>query len=118
MRILIVGDDQQDAPELSSKLTAEGFAVKQTSNARDALNCARRLHPDVIIADIDMPSLDSVQFAQYIRKTRWGRLTALIARTSLASHFDKQQAMDAGFDLYLARPVGFEMIRSLLDKCR
>tara|TARA_R110001592_G_scaffold256993_1_gene520600 strand:- start:1 stop:357 length:357 start_codon:yes stop_codon:yes gene_type:complete len=118
MRILIVGDDAQDGQDLSDRLRADDFEVASTNDVREALLCANRKHPDVIIANIDMPALDSHQFAQFIRKTRWGRLTALIGHTGCGSAENKKNAMAAGFDLYLCRPLKFDIIRSLIEGCR
>lgn len=121
MRILIVGNDAQDAQDgldLSTRLRADDFEVASTDDVREALLCANRKHPDVIVANIDMPSLDSQQFAQFVRKTRWGRLTALIAHTAKGSAESKKSALAAGFDLYLCRPLQYDIIRLLIDECR
>jgi PAS domain S-box-containing protein len=109
LRILVV-DDDADARELvGMTLGSRGAAVQFASSAAEALRLIGRDRPDVMIADIGMPDEDGYVLIQALRALErehsHARLPA-IALTAYASAADRGQALAAGYDLHLAKPVG------------
>jgi DNA-binding response OmpR family regulator len=67
-RILIVDDDPAIVQVLEQLLDEEGFEVRYTLDGREALSEIQRIHPDVVLSDIMMPSLDGVALTRAIRE--------------------------------------------------
>ncbi len=68
LRILLVDDHNLFLEGLSNLLTSEGLQVLGTAHdGFEALNQARRLHPDVILMDIHMPNCDGVSATRLIK---------------------------------------------------
>jgi DNA-binding response OmpR family regulator len=66
-RILIVDDDPAIVAVLEQLLDDEGFEVRYALDGREALSEIRRIHPDVILSDIMMPTLDGVELTRALR---------------------------------------------------
>jgi len=108
LRVLVV-DDDADARELVAlTLASRGAIVRLASSAAEAFDSASREKPDVMIADIGMPHEDGYMLIKKLRAAERGhsqRLSA-IALTAYASAADRDQALAAGYDLHLTKPVG------------
>jgi two-component system, OmpR family, response regulator MprA len=66
-RILIVDDDPAIVQVLEQLLDDEGFEVRYALDGREALTEIPRIHPDVILSDIMMPTLDGVELTRTLR---------------------------------------------------
>jgi PAS domain S-box-containing protein len=106
LRLLLV-DDERDAREvLPNVLEGFGARVRTAASAREAL--ADLLHGgiDVLIADIGMPDMDGYELIRRIRSMDSEvRGIPAIALTAYASDSDRRKALEAGFQLHLAKPV-------------
>jgi CheY-like chemotaxis protein len=107
---VLVVDDDPDARELVAlTLQTAGAAIQFASSAADALNSILRDRPDAIIADIGMPHEDGYILIQKLRaqeRESYTRRLPAIALTGYASAADRDQALAAGYDVHLAKPVG------------
>jgi CheY-like chemotaxis protein len=108
LRILVV-DDDSDARELVAlTLASRGAVIRLASSAAEAFASVSLEKPDVMIADIGMPHEDGYVLIQKLRaaeREHYPRLRA-IALTAYASAADRDQALAAGYDLHLTKPVG------------
>jgi CheY-like chemotaxis protein len=106
-RVLIV-DDDEDALELLAHMFRNVKADVITAlSAQAALAELERGTVDVIISDIGMPEIDGYQLMRKIRERgsdAGGRVPA-IALTAYAGEADKKEALNAGFDRHIAKPV-------------
>jgi CheY-like chemotaxis protein len=113
---VLVADDNQDAAEtLAVLLALDGHLVKTANDGAAALVIAQTFRPDVAVLDIGMPELNGFELAAAIRREPWARHTRLIALTGWGKDQDKQQAMEAGFDEHLTKPVNPEKLKALLS---
>jgi PAS domain S-box-containing protein len=106
VRILVV-DDEADTRELVAFLLQEqGAIVTTASSAQEAIAAFSQMPPDILVSDIGMPEMNGYSLMQQIRTTTLqnGRIPA-IALTAYASESDQQQALDAGFQMHIAKPV-------------
>jgi CheY-like chemotaxis protein len=108
LRVLVV-DDDDDARELVAlTLQSRGAIIHLASSAAEALDSVSREKPDVMIADIGMPREDGYELILKLRAVErehsHKRLSA-IALTSYVSATDRDQALAAGYDLHLSKPV-------------
>ncbi len=108
IKVLVV-DDEKDGREVTSRMLAEsGATVISAGEAAEAMEIVQRERPQVIVSDIGMPGEDGYQFIRQIRRLvpERGGQTPAIALTAFARREDQQQALDAGFQIHIAKPVG------------
>ncbi len=61
--------------------------------------------PDVMVLDIGMPGANGYEVARWVRAQAWGAAVRLVAVTGWGIEHDGGQALDAGFDVRLVKPV-------------
>jgi PAS domain S-box-containing protein len=107
LRVLVV-DDEPDARELVAMVLREaGAATDEAESVACALDLMDRQVADVVVSDIGMPRRDGYDLLRDLRSRapqRGGAVPA-IALTAFTRREDVERAMEAGFDLHLAKPV-------------
>jgi two-component system, sensor histidine kinase len=102
-RVLIIEDDPDTRESLKVLLELDGHHVDVASDGADGLELARRAHPDVALVNIAMPGLDGFEVARRFRLA--GEPIHLVAVTGFGRPEDRARAREAGFDVYLLKPV-------------
>jgi PAS domain S-box-containing protein len=106
-RILFVDDDSETRDLVYRLLTAHGAIVSLADSAAAAVSLVQELRPDVLLADIGMPGEDGYQMIRRIRalSSQDGGQTPAIALTAYSRAEDRTNALDAGFQHHIAKPV-------------
>jgi PAS domain S-box-containing protein len=107
VRVLIV-DDENDGRELLLEVLRErGAEVCDAHSAREGLTLIQAQLPDVLVSDIGMPGEDGLSFIKAVRAlpADKGGLTPAVALTGYARTQDRTEALRAGFNMHLAKPV-------------
>jgi signal transduction histidine kinase len=107
VKVLVV-DDEPDAVELLTvALAAEGASVITAASAGEALERLQREKPDVIVSDIGMPETDGIELVRRIRAlpAARGGTVRTVAVTAYGRTEDRVQAVAAGYDLHLSKPI-------------
>jgi signal transduction histidine kinase/ActR/RegA family two-component response regulator len=106
VRVLVVDDDPSTLELLTEALGTTGAQVTTSGSARDALERLRKTGIDVIVSDIAMPGEDGFWLMEHLRAVPGtvGR-TPAIALSALARSEDRTRAIEAGFQMHLAKPV-------------
>jgi PAS domain S-box-containing protein len=107
LRVLIV-DDEPDAREVLAELLQRGHAtVTLAASAAEAFHLLVGDPPDVLISDIGMPGEDGYTLLRRVRAlpADQGGRTRAIALTAYASSEDRKQALLAGYDVHISKPV-------------
>ncbi len=108
LEVLIVDDDGDVRDLLVLLLESRGATAHAVSSAAEALDAIRLRRPDVLLSDLRMPDEDGFSFIRrlrgYEREAGQERLPA-IAVTAYASPSDREQAIAAGYDSHVAKPV-------------
>ncbi|MGI8500732.1 MAG: hybrid sensor histidine kinase/response regulator [Hassallia sp.] len=107
LRVLIV-DDEADARDLiTAMLEPLGVEVMAAASAIEALVALQAFQPDVLISDIGMPGENGYALIRQLRaleQKQGGRIPA-VALTAYARAEDRTQALLAGFQLHVSKPV-------------
>jgi PAS domain S-box-containing protein len=114
-RILVVDDNQDAAEALSALLALSGHETRMAHDGPEAIDLARRFHPDVVFLDIGMPTLDGHETARLIRQQPWGKDMVLVALTGWGQHEDRRRSQDAGFNHHLVKPADPAVVAKLLS---
>lgn len=111
LRILVV-DDEPDMRELLGMILEQAEAtVNYAASAAEALLALVQLKPDVLVSDIGMPEIDGYMLMRQVRsQIKRERPLPAIALTAYAGELNQQQALSAGFDRHLSKPIDPEVI--------
>jgi PAS domain S-box-containing protein len=107
VRILIV-DDEPDSLALSREiLETTGATVITADNGRDALEKVHRHRPNVLIADLGMPTMDGFAFIAQVRASTDAAVREIpaAALTAFARSEDRVRSMQSGFEVHLSKPI-------------
>ena len=112
-RALVVEDDPDARALIVRILTDAGAQVSDAANAEAAMSQIRVAVPDVLVSDIGMAQLDGYQLLRQLRSNGYDadRLPA-IALTAFSRTQDRSDALAAGFQAHLAKPVKAEALVS------
>lgn len=119
-RILIVDDQEENRQFLTQMLNLVGFETLEAPDGSAAIAQARNWHPNLVLMDTRMPGLDGNEAIRKIRSdaAAAGREMKIITISANAFAEDKKQALEAGSDAYLAKPIRetdlFDSIHHLL----
>jgi len=105
--ILVVDDDETTRDLMVTLLSEFGAKVRAVGNAPDALQRFDEAVPGLVLADIGMPGEDGLSMIRRIRQRSPGRggLVRAIAISAYARPEDRQAALAAGYDDFLAKPA-------------
>ncbi|MEH2024703.1 hybrid sensor histidine kinase/response regulator [Nostoc sp.] len=106
-QVLIV-DDEPDIRDLITFILQDyGVQVTAVSSAQEALQVLSESIPDVLISDIGMPKTDGYMLMREVRSRspEQGGHVPAIALTAYAGEMNQQQALAAGFQMHISKPV-------------
>lgn len=107
VRVLVV-DDEADMREFAAFVLEQfGAEAIVTSSANEALQVLINTKPDILLSDIGMPEVDGYMLMRQVRMRspeQGGKIPA-IALTAYAGEIDQKQALSAGFQLHIPKPV-------------
>lgn len=111
-RILVVEDNEDALEALQGLLELDGHTVSSAVDGHQGLAAVLEQRPDVAIVDIGLPGLTGFEVAR--RSRAGGHAGQMIAVSGYGQHSDVEQALKAGFDAHLVKPVDAEALRKLL----
>ncbi|MGV3523766.1 MAG: response regulator [Candidatus Sericytochromatia bacterium] len=114
-RILIAEDNPQNQALMLYLLRAFGHEPLAADNGKACLELLSQESVDLLLVDLQMPILDGYGVLEVLRReSRW-RTLPVVAVTALAMLGDREQALRAGFDGYIAKPIEPEHFISQVD---
>lgn len=112
--VLVVEDDVDTRAVLCFMLEAEGARVESAATGQDAVDAAGRMRPQVVLCDIGLPDIDGLEVARRLRGNAALAATRLIALTGYGQAEDVRQAIEAGFDAHVTKPINLDQLMALL----
>lgn len=109
-RVLLVDDNEDSCDLYREYLQYEGHAVTIALDGVRALELLLAEAFDVVLMDIGLPGLDGYEVARRARDARGPELPLLIAVTGYAGVSHKDEALRAGFDLHLVKPIELDAL--------
>ena len=114
LSILVIEDNADTRDVLKLMLEVEGASVETAENGEQGLRAAERLRPDIVLCDIGLPDIDGFEVARRIRARTDLAVSRLIALTGYGQAEDMRQAIKAGFEAHLTKPVNLDQLMALL----
>lgn len=109
-------DDRRDSRLPIERFLARlGHEVQAASDAATGLALVVEFDPHLVICDIGLPDMDGYEVAQRLRQQDSETPMKLIALTGRAEPEDREQALAAGFDEHLVKPVNLDQLERLLE---
>ena len=115
-RILVADDNVDSAQSLAMLLQLHGHEVDVVHDGVEALRRLEELRPQFALVDIGMPNINGYEVARRARAESWGASIRLIALTGWGQEQDRREALEAGFDHHLVKPVDTEMLVQMLSE--
>jgi CheY-like chemotaxis protein len=111
--VLVADDDAISRGLIADFLAGLGFDVRRAADGADALQQLRVNSVDLLITDLVMPRVDGIELIRAVRSAHLARGPKILAVSASASDYTSQEALDAGCDAFLPKPVH---LAHLLDR--
>ena len=112
LRLLLVEDDPDTREVVSALLRDVGVQVVAVDGCETALKAIAAAPPEVLVSDVGMAGRDGYDLIRAVRRLPAGQggLVPAIALSAFARDSDRREALEAGFDRHVAKPVEFDAL--------
>ena len=118
-RILVVDDYADVAQSTGALLECLGCIAAVAYDGAAAISLVESFLPDVVILDIEMPTLNGLEVARWVRaQPSDHHPPMLVAVTGQTGRAARQQAMDAGFDEFVSKPMDSAWLQDRVEQWR
>jgi two-component system chemotaxis response regulator CheY len=104
-KILIVDDSPTIRKLIGYILKKQEFMIAEAEDGIDAMEKLSSIEADLIIVDLNMPNMDGIQFVKNLRSNYYHMDTPVIMLTTTKDEDLKRDALLAGVNLFLNKPV-------------
>jgi HD-like signal output (HDOD) protein/CheY-like chemotaxis protein len=104
-KILIVDDEERNIRLLKAMLLSEEYQLTGVLSGKEALESLDEINPDIILLDVMMPEIDGFEVCSLIKQDEKTRAIPVIIVTALDEKEHRTQAMEAGADDFISKPV-------------
>ncbi|HEY1402928.1 MAG TPA: response regulator [Pyrinomonadaceae bacterium] len=116
LKVLVVEDFEDTRFLMRIELEKRGFRVIEATDGEQGIEFAARERPDIILMDIGLPHIDGIEATRRIRGDNTLRDVLIVALTAHHETEYRAQALAAGCDAYLTKPVDFDWLIDLLGR--
>jgi len=107
-KILYIEDNEQSLYLVTFLLRSDGYEVLQARNGIEGIKVAVESSPDLILLDMQLPSMNGYAVARRMRDNPDLKETPIVALTSFAMVGDREKALEAGCTGYIEKPINPE----------
>lgn len=112
--LLVVDDNVDSAESLAMLLDISGYETRIANDGLSAISAVQQRLPRAVILDIGMPGIDGYEVARRLRTQYSSAELQLIGLSGYGDDASKRQAVAAGFDHHLVKPIDVEAIIAVL----
>jgi len=114
VRILVVEDNADARKTLEKLLELEGFKVTSAKDGGSALDSFAEQSFDIALIDIGLPDMTGYELAEKLQSRNLSQGVVLIALTGYGQDQDRQDALEAGFDEHLVKPLDMDRLINII----
>lgn len=114
-KLLLVDDDPLFLRYLTTLFPRKDYEVVTAPNGRDAVKHARRLKPDLIVLDLDMPKLDGIEVCKILKADQDTKDIPIVILTATESLEVNQKSFDVGAQATVLKSVNRERLMNIVD---
>ncbi|MDT5293521.1 MAG: two-component system, cell cycle response regulator DivK [Acidobacteriota bacterium] len=114
--VLVVEDFEDNRFMMRRLLEMSGYRVVEAVNGNQAVEFAASERPDIILMDLSLPQLDGLAATRRIREQEGPRRVPIVAVSAHDSADFHSEALSAGCNEYVTKPIDFDQLVQLLDR--
>ena len=114
--VLVVEDFEDNRFMMRRLLELDGYRVIEAINGQEAVAMAERERPHLILMDLSLPQIDGLAATRSIRQLDGMTSVPIIAISAHDTSDFRTEALKAGCNEYLTKPVDFDRLESLLQE--
>ncbi len=115
-KILMVDDNPGNMKLLSFILGKQGYEVRVAGDAEQALSVLKEFRPRLILMDVQLPGMDGLELTRRLKADPGYSEIMIIAVTASAMKGDEQEALAAGCDGYITKPIDTRLMPVLVAR--
>ncbi|HEV3468538.1 MAG TPA: response regulator [Pyrinomonadaceae bacterium] len=114
--VLVVEDFEDNRFMMRRLLEMSGYRVLEAVNGKQAVEMALSEHPAIILMDLSLPMLDGLAATRRIREQNGLARVPIVAVSAHDSADFHAEALAAGCNEYVTKPIDFDQLVQLLDR--
>lgn len=114
--VLLVEDTEDNRFMMRRLLEMAGYGVVEATNGEEAVRLAQSERPDLILMDLSLPVIDGLAATRAIRKSDGLAKTPIIAVSAHDTSDFQSDALAAGCDSYITKPIDFSQLEQLIAR--
>jgi two-component system OmpR family response regulator len=114
--VLLIDDEKPYAEIIKSVLESLGIDVLIACDSKEALNYLQQIIPDLILLDVMMPDVDGLTLLRWLREHSEQDDIPIHVVSAKAMTEDREAALSAGADGFLAKPFDINDLRDLVGR--
>lgn len=115
LKILLTEDNDLNLQLMLLMLDQLGFEYEIARNGKEALEMVKKSHFDIVLMDVQMPVMNGLEASQEIRKIEGTKDLVIIGLSANVFDDDYMEAIDAGMDDYLTKPIRLAVLAERLE---
>jgi two-component system cell cycle response regulator DivK len=116
-KLFLVVEDFEDSRFMMRRLLEmAGYEVLEATDGEQAIRLAASKRPAVILMDLSLPKLDGLEATRRIREKRGLKRVPIVAVSAHDSIESRNEALEAGCNEYVTKPIDFDRLNQLLQK--
>lgn len=115
-KILIIEDNEQNRILVRMIIKSLNHEVIEAEDGEQGIQMAREQKPDLVLMDIQMPVMDGYAAIKILKNDPETKDIKIIAVTSYAMRGDRDKAIAAGADDYMAKPIDVDELSEMISK--
>ena len=113
--ILVVDDNALNSKLVQVILTGDGHDVRVAASAEEALQMLQSFTPRIVLMDIQLPGMDGLELTRQLKADARHSDLVIIALTAYAMKGDRERALAAGCNGYIAKPIDTETFSRAIE---
>ena len=111
----MVEDNPLNLKLVREVLSFADYDVIEAQSGEEGLRAAQQTPPDLVLMDLQLPGIDGFETLHRLRQETLGADVPVVAVTAFAMATDKEQALRAGFDGYIEKPISVRALPGQIE---